>query len=81
MVACWTWSAGYEVAESGADLDLVIEFLITSLTQVFLLMFFFQGTNDIYFYNLNFNPVLNIMLHAKTDLLEHLKITFSIIVW
>ena len=23
MVACWTWSAGYEVAESGADLDLV----------------------------------------------------------
>ena len=33
MVACWTWSAGYEVAESGADLDLVIEFLITSLTQ------------------------------------------------
>ena len=50
-------------------------------TQVFLLMFFFQGTNDIYFYNLNFNPVLNIMLHAKTDLLEHLKITFSIIVW
>ena len=51
-------------------------------TQVFLLMFFFQqGTNDIYFYNLNFNPVLNIMFHAKTDLLEHLKITFSIIVW
>ena len=51
MVACWTWSAGYEVAESGADLDLVIEFLITSLTQVFLLMFFFQqGTNGIYFY-------------------------------
>ena len=47
MVACWTWSAGYEVAESGADLDLVIEFLITSLTQVLLLMFFFQGTNDI----------------------------------
>ena len=80
MVACWTWSAGYEVAESGADLDLVNEFLITSLTQVFLLMFFFQGTNDIYFYNLNFNPALNIMLHAKTDLLEHLKITLSIIV-
>ena len=50
MVACWTSSAGYEVAESGADLDLVIEFLITSLTQVFLLMFFFQGMNDIYFY-------------------------------
>ena len=24
MVACWAWSAGYEVAESGADLDLVI---------------------------------------------------------
>lgn len=23
MVACWTWSAGYEVAESGADLDLL----------------------------------------------------------
>jgi len=23
MVACWTWSAGYQVAESGADLDLL----------------------------------------------------------
>ena len=72
MVACWTWSAGYEVAESGADLDLVIELLITSLTQVLLLMFFYKGTNNIYFNNLHFNPFLKIMLHAIAKLTSNI---------
>ena len=48
MVACWTWSAGYEVAESGADLDLVIQFLITSLTQAGVSILISYGVKPLY---------------------------------